>query len=186
MFSLTLWQDPLMDTLMTDPVILPSGNIMDRSTILRHLLNSPTDPFNRQPLTESMLESGNASETVCLWQGKASSDMLLGMPHWDAYLFVSCFFVSVVYSSVPELKERIHIWMREKQTGRPGWGPHANISWPAAMIKGSIMFIVSLSLWHQQQPQKILNRRKRRPGLFCFFIYIICIYPICVKGLSWF
>lgn len=50
--------DPLMDTLMTDPVILPSGNIMDRSIILRHLLNSPTDPFNRQPLTESMLESG--------------------------------------------------------------------------------------------------------------------------------
>lgn len=48
-----------MDTLMTDPVILPSGNIMDRSIILRHLLNSPTDPFNRQPLTESMLESGN-------------------------------------------------------------------------------------------------------------------------------
>lgn len=51
------FKDPLMDTLMTDPVILPSGNIMDRSIILRHLLNSPTDPFNRQPLTESMLES---------------------------------------------------------------------------------------------------------------------------------
>lgn len=47
-----------MDTLMTDPVQLPSGNIMDRSIILRHLLNSPTDPFNRQPLTESMLEPG--------------------------------------------------------------------------------------------------------------------------------
>lgn len=70
------FKDPLMDTLMTDPVILPSGNIMDRSIILRHLLNSPTDPFNRQPLTESMLES------------------------------------------VPELKERIQMWMREKQGGR--------------------------------------------------------------------
>lgn len=57
--------DPLMDTLMTDPVMLPSGNIMDRSIILRHLLNSPTDPFNRQPLTESMLESGNPP---LLWQ----------------------------------------------------------------------------------------------------------------------
>lgn len=44
---------------MTDPVMLPSGNVMDRSIILRHLLNSSTDPFNRQPLTESMLESGN-------------------------------------------------------------------------------------------------------------------------------
>ncbi|KAL1021148.1 hypothetical protein UPYG_G00009400 [Umbra pygmaea] len=51
------FKDPLMDTLMTDPVILPSGNIMDRAIILRHLLNSPTDPFNRQPLNESMLES---------------------------------------------------------------------------------------------------------------------------------
>uniref|UniRef100_A0A672M3Z9 Ubiquitin conjugation factor E4 B n=1 Tax=Sinocyclocheilus grahami TaxID=75366 RepID=A0A672M3Z9_SINGR len=70
------FKDPLMDTLMTDPVQLPSGNIMDRAIILRHLLNSPTDPFNRQPLTESMLEP------------------------------------------VPELKERIQAWMREKQTGR--------------------------------------------------------------------
>uniref|UniRef100_A0A671LEU3 Ubiquitin conjugation factor E4 B n=1 Tax=Sinocyclocheilus anshuiensis TaxID=1608454 RepID=A0A671LEU3_9TELE len=70
------FKDPLMDTLMTDPVQLPSGNIMDRAIILRHLLNSPTDPFNRQPLTESMLEP------------------------------------------VPELKERIQAWMREKQSGR--------------------------------------------------------------------
>lgn len=44
-----------MDTLMEDPVRLPSGNIMDRAVILRHLLNSSTDPFNRQPLTEDML-----------------------------------------------------------------------------------------------------------------------------------
>ncbi|XP_051961213.1 ubiquitin conjugation factor E4 B isoform X2 [Xyrauchen texanus] len=50
------FKDPLMDTLMSDPVQLPSGNIMDRAIILRHLLNSPTDPFNRQPLTENMLE----------------------------------------------------------------------------------------------------------------------------------
>jgi len=50
--------DPLMDTLMTDPVILPSGNIMDRPIILRHLLNSQTDPFNRIPLTEDQLIPG--------------------------------------------------------------------------------------------------------------------------------
>ncbi|XP_051028149.1 ubiquitin conjugation factor E4 B [Acomys russatus] len=68
------FRDPLMDTLMTDPVRLPSGTIMDRSIILRHLLNSPTDPFNRQTLTESMLEP------------------------------------------VPELKEQIQAWMREKQS----------------------------------------------------------------------
>ncbi|XP_029434109.1 ubiquitin conjugation factor E4 B isoform X2 [Rhinatrema bivittatum] len=66
------FRDPLMDTLMSDPVRLPSGTIMDRCIILRHLLNSSTDPFNRQTLTENMLEP------------------------------------------VPELKERIHAWMRDK------------------------------------------------------------------------
>uniref|UniRef100_A0A182PMA9 Ubiquitin conjugation factor E4 B n=1 Tax=Anopheles epiroticus TaxID=199890 RepID=A0A182PMA9_9DIPT len=50
------FKDPLMDTLMTDPVVLPSGTIMDRAIITRHLLNSSTDPFNRQPLTEDMLK----------------------------------------------------------------------------------------------------------------------------------
>ena len=50
--------DPLMDTLMTDPVQLPSGTIMDKKVILRHLLNSQTDPFNRQPLTEDLLKPG--------------------------------------------------------------------------------------------------------------------------------
>ncbi|XP_036328345.1 ubiquitin conjugation factor E4 B isoform X2 [Rhagoletis pomonella] len=49
------FKDPLMDTLMSDPVMLPSGTIMDRAIITRHLLNSNTDPFNRQPLTEDML-----------------------------------------------------------------------------------------------------------------------------------
>ena len=57
-------RDPLMDTLMTDPVRLPSGTIMDRSIILRHLLNSPTDPFNRQTLTESMLEPGRRGQSL--------------------------------------------------------------------------------------------------------------------------
>ncbi|CAO1411011.1 unnamed protein product [Diamesa tonsa] len=49
------FKDPLMDTLMVDPVILPSGVVMDRPIIARHLLNSQTDPFNRQPLTEDEL-----------------------------------------------------------------------------------------------------------------------------------
>lgn len=53
-----------MDTLMTDPVRLPSGTIMDRSIILRHLLNSPTDPFNRQTLTENMLEPGTGGQSL--------------------------------------------------------------------------------------------------------------------------
>lgn len=43
--------DPIMGSLMVDPVILPgSKQIIDRSTIRQHLLSDPTDPFNRQPL----------------------------------------------------------------------------------------------------------------------------------------
>lgn len=52
------FKDALMDTVMEDPVVLPSGKIVDRSIIIRHLLNSHTDPFNRQTLTEDMLVSG--------------------------------------------------------------------------------------------------------------------------------
>ncbi len=48
--------DPLMDTLMADPVQLPSGVIIDRPVIIRHLLSSNQDPFNRQQLTVDMLE----------------------------------------------------------------------------------------------------------------------------------
>ena len=43
---------------MLEPVLLPSGTIMDRSVISRHLLNSNTDPFSRQKLTEDMLQPG--------------------------------------------------------------------------------------------------------------------------------
>ncbi|KAJ9607700.1 Ubiquitin conjugation factor E4 [Cladophialophora chaetospira] len=43
--------DPLMYTLMEDPVLLPvSKQVVDRSTIRSHLLSDPHDPFNRVPL----------------------------------------------------------------------------------------------------------------------------------------
>ncbi|KAM3159528.1 U-box domain-containing protein [Lachancea thermotolerans] len=43
--------DPLMFTLMKDPVILPASRVtIDRSTIKAHLLSDSTDPFNRMPL----------------------------------------------------------------------------------------------------------------------------------------
>eukprot|EP00041_Stephanoeca_diplocostata_P033895 m.1132008 g.1132008 ORF g.1132008 m.1132008 type:complete len:208 (+) comp24425_c0_seq15:2913-3536(+) len=43
--------DPILATLMTDPVRLPaSGQVIDRSTIRAHLLSNPRDPFNRAPL----------------------------------------------------------------------------------------------------------------------------------------
>ncbi|XP_043248079.1 ubiquitin conjugation factor E4 A isoform X1 [Colletes gigas] len=50
--------DPIMSTLMMDPVILPSSKItIDRQTISRHLLSDQTDPFNRSPLTLDMVKS---------------------------------------------------------------------------------------------------------------------------------
>lgn len=48
--------DPLLATLMEDPVILPTSNTtVDRSTIITQLLSSPIDPFNRKPLTIDMV-----------------------------------------------------------------------------------------------------------------------------------
>ncbi|ORY44773.1 hypothetical protein BCR33DRAFT_659465, partial [Rhizoclosmatium globosum] len=48
--------DPLMASLMEDPVILPTSNItVDRSTIITQLLSNPLDPFNRKPLTIDMV-----------------------------------------------------------------------------------------------------------------------------------
>ena len=49
------FRDPLLSTMMRHPVRLPSGVIMDKPIIDRHLLNSSTDPFNRQHLTSDML-----------------------------------------------------------------------------------------------------------------------------------
>lgn len=44
--------DPILFTMMADPVRLPSSQmVVDRATITAHLLNDPHDPFNRQPLS---------------------------------------------------------------------------------------------------------------------------------------
>jgi ubiquitin conjugation factor E4 B len=43
--------DEILSTFMTDPVILPSGHFVDRSTITQHLLNDSIDPFNREEMT---------------------------------------------------------------------------------------------------------------------------------------
>lgn len=49
--------DPIMSTLMLDPVILPSSKVtVDRTTIARHLLSDQTDPFNRSPLTMDQVQ----------------------------------------------------------------------------------------------------------------------------------
>jgi ubiquitin conjugation factor E4 B len=86
-----------MGTLIIDPVKLPSGNIVDRSIITRHLLNSQTDPFNRQPLTEEDLKPG-----------KIPSFDLVKSP------------LIALFLPVPELKEKIAAWKKEKNSKRGG------------------------------------------------------------------
>jgi len=45
--------DPIMNEIMKDPVMLPSSKIVvDRITIIKHLLSDNTDPYNREPLTK--------------------------------------------------------------------------------------------------------------------------------------
>jgi ubiquitin conjugation factor E4 B len=52
--------DPIMCTLMLDPVLLPSGDNMDRPNIMRHLLTDETNPFTRQPLKIADLVTNTA------------------------------------------------------------------------------------------------------------------------------
>ncbi len=48
--------DQITFALMSDPVKLPSSGVtVDRATIMQHLLNDCTDPFNRAPLTKDDL-----------------------------------------------------------------------------------------------------------------------------------
>ena len=62
--------DPILNTLMEDPVVLPtSGMIMDRSVISRHLLSKSNDPFNRKVLTKDMLVPRKFKRIVIvMWQ----------------------------------------------------------------------------------------------------------------------
>ena len=65
-----------MQTIMTDPVTLPSGLVMDRSIILRHLLNDSTDPFTRQPLKEEDLVSNEElKKEIHEWLAKKRADI---------------------------------------------------------------------------------------------------------------
>lgn len=62
------FSDPLMSTLMRDPVILPSGQIVDRPTIKHQLLNAPMDPFNRAPMTiDDVRPATNLKAKIDAW-----------------------------------------------------------------------------------------------------------------------
>jgi len=47
--------DAIMGTIMEIPIKLPSGNYVDRTTIVQHLKNDTSDPFTRQELREDDL-----------------------------------------------------------------------------------------------------------------------------------
>lgn len=65
--------DPLMYTLMEDPVILPmSKQTVDRSTIRSHLLSDPTDPFNRQPMSiDDVIENTELKTQIVAFKAEA-------------------------------------------------------------------------------------------------------------------
>jgi len=64
------FEDAIMGEIMEDPVILPgSGKICDRKHIIRHLLSTPNDPFNRQPLTEDkLIPATELREKISQWK----------------------------------------------------------------------------------------------------------------------
>ncbi|KDD74812.1 hypothetical protein H632_c1058p2, partial [Helicosporidium sp. ATCC 50920] len=65
------FEDPLLGTIMKDPVKLPSGSILDRATILTHLLTDQRDPFSRLPMTESdIVAEEELKERIQTWIGE--------------------------------------------------------------------------------------------------------------------
>lgn len=63
------FEDPIMGDLMKDPVLLPSKHIVDRSTIVQHLLSDPKDPFTRQPMTvDDAIPQTELKEKIDKWR----------------------------------------------------------------------------------------------------------------------
>ncbi len=64
------YMDPLLATIMEDPVILPtSKQILDRSTVRSHLLSDPHDPFNRMPLSiDHVIPNDALREEILKWK----------------------------------------------------------------------------------------------------------------------
>lgn len=63
------FEDPLLGMLMSDPVVLPSQNIVDRSTIIQHLLSDETDPFTRMPMKiEDAVPADDLRQRIETWK----------------------------------------------------------------------------------------------------------------------
>ena len=62
------FEDPLLGGIMLDPVKLPSGQIVNRPTILQQLLADQRDPFSRAPMTEDdLVECPELKGRVAAW-----------------------------------------------------------------------------------------------------------------------
>jgi ubiquitin conjugation factor E4 B len=62
------FMDPLLSEFMTDPVLLPSGHIVDRTTITQHLLNDSKDPFSMKPLSlDQIVPAVELKEKIDAW-----------------------------------------------------------------------------------------------------------------------
>lgn len=65
------FEDPIMGDIMHDPVILPSKHIVDRSTIVQHLLSDPKDPYTRQPMTvDDVVPADELREQIEKWKAE--------------------------------------------------------------------------------------------------------------------
>ncbi|KAI9269014.1 ubiquitin elongating factor core-domain-containing protein [Phascolomyces articulosus] len=105
--------DPILSSVMEDPVLLPtSGTIVDRSTIRAHLLSDTRDPFSRAPLTMEMVEPGKRMFTL---QSGFNIVTVITTSIIDHVLFLLCFcFVMIA----PEMKERIEAWKAQQKLKR--------------------------------------------------------------------
>lgn len=65
------FEDPIMGILMMDPIVLPSGNIVDRSTISQHLLSDETDMFTRRPMKiEDVVPADDLRQRIDAWKAE--------------------------------------------------------------------------------------------------------------------
>ncbi|ANB12739.1 ubiquitin-ubiquitin ligase UFD2 [Sugiyamaella lignohabitans] len=77
--------DPLMYTLMEEPVILPSSKVtIDLGTIKSHLLSDAKDPFNRAPLTiEQVIPNTELKEKIQAFKREQREKYLAARSNMD-------------------------------------------------------------------------------------------------------
>ena len=169
--------DPLMFTLMTDPVLLPSGAIMERTVIAQHLLNDSTDPFNRSHLTVRsaclhMCVSPRVAPVRRAVPQPAACIIACGAQCWQSFALMSLIVLTVSLSASWLVDRRTCLWMRRIGSARlkPG-------SLPSAFVCGFLN--VYLMIRHASfrcrvypclagvnPPRPVLRSRPRWPSMW--------------------